>query len=998
MNDTELLRAWAAHRDESAFAELVRRHLNLVYAAARRQSGGLALSQEITQAVFLVLARKAGSLAGRVTLSGWLFRTTCFVAARAVRTEQRRLRHEALAVMQMNTSKTSELPEIWREVESHLDAALAALSASDRDALLLRFFQGQSLRAVGEQLGISEEAAKKRVSRALEKLRSWLGRRGILLTSTGLLTMLTQFREEAAPAGWVGQISAHASANTAGAATSALASGAIRDWFFFRLSQSLPPAVASLIVITLGLWWALSPNPPALNQLADGGPAAPAAGKPNPSLEFPATKAISAVQPGPSRILLSVHSARDRRPLLARLLVTSLNTTLELTTDEHGMAEIPVTDSRVRSLTLWVSAPGHVPVRLPWTRHEFVEPLLVQQCWLEPGQILQGQVQDEVGQPVSGAQIAFTGPDIDGSKRENVAFHSRLSSVTSDAQGYFRSDQIPLLAGSHSTMAYAVSHPDFTRAVVSLEGQASLATNHVVVLRRGFQVAGQVVGPDDLPVAHALVEEIRTVYGQTSHEVETADDGRFFLGTYPAGPVQLAITAEGFKSTTETVSAGPSTNQTVIRLAWEDGSKSEWEQAMDSAPTMRMVGTVVDADSEEPVSQFRIALDDPDGSQPQWIGRGHDGRFDWAVHLPFRQQFLLEVDAEGYEPAASEIRPVQEDTQHFEFRLRRGGLTSGRVVDLHQRPVAGAIVLCHGLDFGVDLRGKQVSAPSGVPQTLTDAEGRFSLRMKRNTESLLAVHESGFAQVPMAHARPVTIPLQPWGAIEGVVVAGGQVAPEQGVILQAWVPEAGSEPLGVSLNAVAVSDAEGRFRFDVVPPGPVAVGRRFTIPGALVPIRVGPRQRVDVPAGGVAEIVLGTSGRTLVGRLALTQPSPDYRWQEDPQVLEAVQPELPALTLANPGEPDYLNQLRAASYRGSRIRRFFLDVQPDGSFRVSDVPAGDYRLQLHVSLPPKDRDDSASPIGRRQRGQLIVPVIVPEGDDQANEVPLDLGTFSIPVR
>jgi RNA polymerase sigma factor (sigma-70 family) len=170
MNDTELLQAWATRRDEAAFTELVRRHLGLVQASARRQVGTSPLAEDVTQAVFLVLARKAGSLGSRVVLSGWLFRTTRFVAARAVRAEQRRNRNESLAAMQPTASDDAVLPEHWNEVEPHLDAALAALPAADRDALLLRYFEGRPLRAVGERLGIQEEAAKKRVGRAVPNL------------------------------------------------------------------------------------------------------------------------------------------------------------------------------------------------------------------------------------------------------------------------------------------------------------------------------------------------------------------------------------------------------------------------------------------------------------------------------------------------------------------------------------------------------------------------------------------------------------------------------------------------------------------------------------------------------------------------------------------------------------------------------------------------------------------------------------------------------------
>ena len=111
MNDTELLRAWVTRRDETAFAELVRRYVDLVYASARRQVGSSPLVDDIVQAVFLVLARKADSLGQKVILSGWLFQTTRFVAARALLAERRRAHHESASAMQPIPAESAEIPQ-----------------------------------------------------------------------------------------------------------------------------------------------------------------------------------------------------------------------------------------------------------------------------------------------------------------------------------------------------------------------------------------------------------------------------------------------------------------------------------------------------------------------------------------------------------------------------------------------------------------------------------------------------------------------------------------------------------------------------------------------------------------------------------------------------------------------------------------------------------------------------------------------------------------------
>ena len=1002
MNDSELLQAWSSRRDEAAFAELVRRHLDLVHASARRQVGASPLADDVTQAVFLVLARKAGSLGAKVVLSGWLFRTTRFVAARALRAEHRRTHHESLAAMQPAVTAAPAVPEHWKEVEPHLDAALAALPAADRDAVLLRYFEGKPLRAVGEQLGVNEEAAKKRVSRAVEKLRTWLAGRGVVLTAAALVTLLGNLPGSAAPAELVGQIAATAAANTASATTTALVTGAVRDWWLAQVRQFLPWAAAALLLVTGGVWWLLAES--AADVSAEVAATSAEVSQPPASAATPASAlaATPAAQPGQCKILLSVRSAKDNRPLVAQVAASLWGDrryleTLEYQTDVNGTLEVPATDPRLRSLVLWISAAGHVPVTVSWKHHEFVEPALLHQSLLEPGEVLTGVVQDETGQPVADAQIQFAGPGMNRAERENIEYHRRLSMVISDAQGRFRSDQLPVLRGNQSWMSYTVMHPAFVRARISLFGQGALATNHVVVLERGSQVTGRVLGPDDVPVPGAKVVE-EDPYGGPERETVSAADGTFSVGPFALGTVQIEVTAAGFKNAKERVPVVAGAKDAILRLTPADGAKTDWEQSMDASQTVRLVGTVVDAESGEPLPQFSIRMNEDRGSSQSLLGDGHAGRFDWPVRMTFHREFSLEADADGYETATSDLRPVKNGTQTFEFRLQRGGLASGRVVDATGRPVVRAVVGLEGAGFGFIVRDNHTFSGNDAPQSITDTEGLFSLRLKLNTESLVVVHEAGFAQVPVAQAKRATIVLQPWGAIEGVVLTAGQPAAGQRVFLQAWLPESDADLWPVSLDTTVMSDAQGRFRFDHVPPGPVALSRYYKFsPGTAGITGIGPRQRVDVPAGGVVEVTLATTGRTLVGRFELSQPIALHQWRDDLQKLEEVRPDLPLVKLSAPNQtPDFVEELRAHSRREAQIRKFFPDIQPDGSFRMDDVPAGTYTLQLRVSVPPTDTDDENERFFRRELGKREVPVVVPPGD--FNDPPLDLGTITIPVK
>jgi RNA polymerase sigma factor (sigma-70 family) len=213
-DDEQLLHAYARERSESAFGELVTRHIDFVYSAALRVvNGDSHLAQDVTQTVFIDLARKAGSLPRDVVLAGWLHRHTCYTAAKAVRTERRRQTREQTA-MEMRALDDNTRPP-WELVAPYLDESLNQLNPADRDALVLRFLKQQDLRAVGAALGVSEDAAQKRVDRALEKLHVLLTRRGAALSAAALGTALATEAVTAAPAGLAGSIAGTALASAA---------------------------------------------------------------------------------------------------------------------------------------------------------------------------------------------------------------------------------------------------------------------------------------------------------------------------------------------------------------------------------------------------------------------------------------------------------------------------------------------------------------------------------------------------------------------------------------------------------------------------------------------------------------------------------------------------------------------------------------------------------------------------------------------------------------
>ena len=217
--DSQLLGAWAESRSEPAFAELVRRHVDLVYSATLRMVCDSHLAKDVTQSVFVALAKDAARITDRRVLSGWLHRTAHNIAAQSVRTDVRRRSREQEAVA-MNQLLATETDAPWEHIAPHLDTALGELSEPGRDAVLLRYFENKSLREVGQALGMSDDAAQKRVSRAVERLREFFVKRGITVGASGLVAVITANAVQAAPVGLAVTIStAAALAGTTLAAT-----------------------------------------------------------------------------------------------------------------------------------------------------------------------------------------------------------------------------------------------------------------------------------------------------------------------------------------------------------------------------------------------------------------------------------------------------------------------------------------------------------------------------------------------------------------------------------------------------------------------------------------------------------------------------------------------------------------------------------------------------------------------------------------------------------
>ncbi|MDB6123759.1 MAG: polymerase, sigma-24 subunit, subfamily [Pedosphaera sp.] len=248
MDDRELLQEYATQKSEAAFASLVARHINMVYSVALRHAGNAHHAEEIAQAVFVILAKKAASLSRGTILSGWLFHTARLTANNFLRTEIRRVRREQEAYMRSTLHETES--EEWNRIAPLLDEAMADLGEKDRSAVVLRYVEGKDLKEVGAAFGASEEAAKKRVSRAVEKLRKFFTARGVMLSSTALTGAIAAHSVQAAPLGLAASVTAGAvQSSVLTASTLTLVKGTIKVMAWTKVKIAVGVGVAALVAV-----------------------------------------------------------------------------------------------------------------------------------------------------------------------------------------------------------------------------------------------------------------------------------------------------------------------------------------------------------------------------------------------------------------------------------------------------------------------------------------------------------------------------------------------------------------------------------------------------------------------------------------------------------------------------------------------------------------------------------------------------------------------------
>jgi RNA polymerase sigma factor (sigma-70 family) len=503
MSENDLLKAFTNERSEQAFAELVRRYAGLVYSVAKRRLNDAALAEDITQMVFIRFAKRPPKLQSQVELAAWLHRTTIHVTIDAWRSESRRRAREKQSIIMEPAPPENA---IWEELAPNLDEALNQLNDEDRRALMLRFFDRKTMRDIGAALGVSEDAAKMRVSRALDRMRTQLGVRSAACTAAVLGTILDERSVQGAPAQLVSRLAAMKLPGVEGGPGMVGSLGALLRTYKFNLAAS------AVVLAVIGVFLAHLAGPssapapiaataisqPTLNGNTTGMANRERLGLSsfNPSMAPPSK---------PARMLFHILDAETGEVLPNTKIEVSyfgaggIGHDDDFLTDNNGMAAVREPDTHdSHGMNVFVVAEGYVPKSVEFDGEGTPAEYTMK---LEPAMTAGGIVVDEQGLPVAGVEILVQNPITTLIRAESVDFQT--CPVTSHDDGSWSCSYIPTDYTNEirfilNKIGYTTTHPVVPVAKVDL-------TNLVLVINRGFTVTGQITDPQNHPIANARI-------------------------------------------------------------------------------------------------------------------------------------------------------------------------------------------------------------------------------------------------------------------------------------------------------------------------------------------------------------------------------------------------------------------------------------------------------------------------------------------------------------
>ncbi|MGV3773687.1 MAG: sigma-70 family RNA polymerase sigma factor [Verrucomicrobiales bacterium] len=938
MEDHELLREYIDNRSEAAFGELVNRHINLVHSAALRQVHGDAhAAEDITQSVFLDLARKAKSLARHTSLAGWLYTSARYLAANTRRSETRRRsrEQEAQVMNELFNYPSSETP--WAELRPLIDEAMHELSTPDREAILLRYFEKLSYADVGRRLRLSENAARMRAERALEKLRSILEKHGLATTTMGLSSILALHAVSAAP-GFLANRIANAVISTSPATFFGLNPiGQFLATPRFKVALGLLGLclLSFLLVETLSrkdltvthndLVRTKGSN--AAENLSDSAtlPGSPIAPLNSEEQELKSVASTSVLAPGPHHKLWTLSAETGEPvpnvPVESRRWTSSGFKGEKLQSDAAGLCLIPsLADTKQLELTTRMD--GYADTRLYW-RPDRGEKIpaehtvkLAKPAWIG------GRVVDADGYPVAGAKVGFNHKEDLATINLNESHNFSWIEVLTDSNGRWEINRIAPEMISH--LYGSAKHPDHVPTslfYVSKEPESLKQLTegtHLFTLGHALTISGVVLDSEEKPLAGATVRYGRV--GDSDARTTTSNtDGSFIIPGCKPGPDLLSAEAHGFAPLTQRVDLSPATGPFAImlsrgkplrirvvnhrgdpiphvnafldtfgdptftvpasttasepvpiqaspKLKSDSSGRIRWENAPDQEldfdfavkgymrkndvllrpsekehpitldNSLRIHGSVVDAETGKPLPQFRIITGWPQQmanakKEAMWSSLERfwlkfvGGTFDHTYEEPVvsgvpNPGYVLKFEADGYAPFVSEFIDPSETDYTLNVRLKRATTEVVQVMNPDGTPAREADVALLVPNARVEvIPGGLVSNQSAGALIRADASGKFKLPPDDSLKFVAAANQEGFVVVPASQVKKsLQVKMVPWGTVSGTLLEGGKPAANKEIGISTGEFVQGGLMASALTFKTKTSD-HGKFTFAKTPPG-----------------------------------------------------------------------------------------------------------------------------------------------------------------------------------
>jgi protocatechuate 3,4-dioxygenase beta subunit len=574
---------------------------------------------------------------------------------------------------------------------------------------------------------------------------------------------------------------------------------------------------------------------------------------------------------------------------------------------------------------------------------------------LTRGVPVEGTVLKPDGTPLSGARVA-TGGEMAS---------NRIPPQKTDKTGKFAyaakpGEQVVLTV---TAKGYATELVQFTMGSEKHEVSIPMVVSKPIV--------GRVVDADGKPVPNAWIFP-DTWRGFRSLEVRAKADrnGKFVWNDPPIDTVLCDVDATG---------------SGFIRKQNVPMSVSDQEIVVTVDRALRVTGTVVDAETNQPIPTFKIihgiwfSKEQPiTWERQQQIDPGHDGKFDFDQHWTY-PGYAVRIEADGYAPAESRVFTADEKQVKLELKMKKAQAMSAVVIGADNKPLSGATVLLLEPGNNMQITNGRDTYNRESPKATSDADGHVSFPPPSGSLfKFVALHDSGYAEVESKDlSQAHEIHLTAWAKINGTLMIGSKPGAHQKVTAQ--VADDGRSPDDQKLprvyhNMETTTAADGTFAFDRVPSGKIWVGRQVEMKiGRSRGWTMAQTQKVDAAAGQTLNVTIGGKGQAVVGRVVLPEAlktRSDWGWQWGTMArtkMPDAMPEMPddikkasgarqqewwTNFMASDEGKAYQQRLRAAQ---ETVRQYPLVVGADNSFTIDDVEPGTYQLSLSIGSANNDR-------------------------------------------